>query len=100
MQGDLLVRDAAIDAEPASVDAGASSRGRITMREQPRRSKAIATESLGLVAGRRAGPTARSFGFTTELAPSRMRPAFYIRAANGALKRPSDLRTLAPLAMI
>ena len=73
MQGDLLVRDAAIDAEPASAIAGASSRGWITRRERQRRSTGIAIESLDIVAGRRAAPTVRSFGFATELAQTRMR---------------------------
>ena len=82
------------------MDAGASSRGRIAMREQPRRSKAITTESLGVVAGQCAGSTAQSYGSTIDLAPSRMRTAFYIRVANGSLKRSSDLRRLAPLAII
>ena len=100
MRGKLVVRHAAIDAEPASVIAGASFQRRIAPREQPRRSRAITTELLGLVAGRCAGPTARFFGFTSDLAPSRMRTASYIRVANGSLKRSSDLRTLAPLAII
>ena len=47
-----------------------------------------------------AGPTARSCGFTNELAPSRMKAVSYIRAANESLKRSSDLRTLASLAII
>ena len=100
LRGDLLVRDAAIDAEPASVIAGASSRGWITPREQPRRSRGITTELLGLVARQCAGPTVRSFGFVTELAQTMMRIASYIRVANGTLKRPSDLRRLAPLAIM
>ena len=100
MRGALLVRHAAIHAEPATAIATASSRGRITMREQPRRASGITTKLLGFVAGQCAGPTMRSCGFTIELAPSRMRIASYIRAANGALKRPSDLRTLAPLAIL
>ena len=100
MRGELLLRHAASDAEPASAIAGASSRGRITMREQPRRSLEIAEKLLGLVAGQCAGPTAQSCGFTIELSPSRMRTAFYIRVANGTLKRSSDLRTLAPLAIM
>ena len=62
MRGQFLARDAAIDAEPASAIAGASSRGRIAMREQPHRSRAIATELLGVVAGsapaRPGGPVA------------------------------------------
>lgn len=70
------------------------------MRERLHRSSAITTESLGLVAGQCAGPTARSCGFTTELARSKMRIASYIRAANGVLKRSRDLRTLALLAII
>ena len=100
MRSGLLVRYAAIDAEPASVIAEASSRGRITMHERAHRSSGITTELLGLVARQCAGPTMRSSGFATKLAPTRMRTASYIRDANGALKRPSDLRTLAPLAII
>ena len=63
MRGELLVRAAAIDAEPASMIAGASSHGWITTCERPRRSTGITTESLGLVAAQRAGQTVRSFGF-------------------------------------
>ena len=100
MRGQRLSPDATIDAEPASAIAGASSRGRIAMHERPHRSSAITTELLGVVAGQCAGPTARAFIFTIELAPSRMRTSSYIRAANGALKRSSDLRTLAPLAIM
>ena len=100
MRGALLVRDAAIDAEPASVIAGASSRGRNTTREQTRRSREITTESLGLVARRCAGPTVRSLSVANELAQTRMRTSAYIRAANETLKRSSDLRRLAPLAII
>ena len=100
MRGDLAVRHAAIDAEPVSVVAGASSCGWIAPREQPRRSRAITTESLGLATRRCAGPTAQTCGFTIDLALLRMRTSSYIRAANGSLKRSSDLRTLAPLAII
>ena len=100
MRGDLVVRSVALHAEPASLLAGSSSKGWITMREQPRRSRWIATELLGLLAGQCAGPTLESFGAVTELAPSRMRAASYIRVANEALKRSSDLRRLAPLAII
>ena len=100
MRGQFLARDAAIDAEPASAIAGASSRGRIAMREQSHRSRVIATELLDFVAGQRAGPTVQSVGFTNELAPSRMRTTFYIRVANGTLQRPSEWRMLAPLAIM
>ena len=100
MRGALLVSRAPEDAVLASAIAGASSRGRITMHERPRQAREITTKSLGLAAGQCAGPTGRSCGFTTELARSRMRTSSYIRAANGALKRSSDLRTLAPLAIV
>ena len=100
MRGALLVRHAAIHAELTSAIARASSRGRITMREQPRRSSGITTELLGVVAERRAGPTAQTFGLAIDLMLPRMRTSSYIRAANGSLKRSSDLRTLAPLAII
>ena len=55
---------------------------------------------LGLATEPCAGPTVRSFGFVTELAQTMMRIASYIRVANGTLKRPSDLRRLAPLAIM
>ena len=100
MRGALLARDATIHAEPASSIAGASSPGQIAAREQARRSTGITTESLGLAAGPRAGPTVRTLGFANELAQTMMRRASYIRAANGSLKRSSDLRTLAPLAIM
>ena len=100
MRGNLLVRDAASNAEPVSVIAGASPKGWITPREQPRRSRGITTELLGLVARQSAGPTMRSSGFATKLAPTRMRTASYIRDANGTLQRPSELRMLAPLAIM
>ena len=100
MQGALLARRATLNAEPASAIAGASSRKRSTMHERPRQTGEITTKSLGQVAGQCAGPTARSCGFTIDLAPSRMRSVSYIRAANESLKRSSDLRTLAPLAII
>ena len=100
VRGALLARDATIHAEPASAIAGASSPGQIAAREQPRRSTRITTESLGRAARPRAGPTVRSLGFATELAQTMMRTASYIRVANGVLKRPSDLRTLAPLAIM
>ena len=100
MRGALLARPATINAEPASAIAGASSRGRSTMHERPRQATEIAMESLGQVAGQCAGPTARSCGFTIDLAPSRMRAVSYIRGANESLKRSSDLRTLAPLAIM
>ena len=57
MRGELVMRHAAIDAEPASVIAGASSRGWITVREQPRQPRGITTESFGAVAS---GAPARS----------------------------------------
>ena len=60
MRGELFVRHAAIDAKPVSLDAGASLQGRITPREQPRRSRGITTESLGVAARQCAGPTVRS----------------------------------------
>ena len=40
------------------------------------------------------------FGFATELAQTRMSTASCFRVANGTLKRPSDLRRLAPLAIM
>ena len=100
MRGELLVRAAAINAEPASVIAGASSHGWITTCERPRRSTGTTMESSGLAAGPRAGPTVRSFGITSKQAQTMMRTSSYIRVANGTLKRPSDLRTLAPLAIV
>ena len=57
MRGELLVRYASLDAEPASMIAGASSRGWITAHERPRRSRMITTESLGVTARPCAGPT-------------------------------------------
>ena len=99
MRGELLVRYASLGAEPASMLAGDSSRGRITTRERPRRSRGITTELLDVVARPCAGPTAQSLGFANERA-TRMRTFSYIRAANGSLKRSSDLRRLAPLAII
>ena len=100
MRGELVMRHAAIAAEPASVIARASSRGWITVRERPRRSRGITTESLDVVARQCAGPTLRSFGLAMDLALPRMRTTSYIRVAKGSLKRSSDLRTLAPLAII
>jgi len=100
MRGERLVRDAAIDAEPASVIAGASSGGRITTHERPRRSREITTESLGLVATFGAGPTAKAIGSLKRTARSMMIAFSYIRAANETLKRSSDLRRLAPLAIM
>ncbi len=100
MRGELLLRDAAINAEPASAIAGASSQGRITPRAQTRRPKKITTESLGLVARRCAGPTEGSLGFATKRAQTMMIAFSYIRAANETLKRSSDLRRLAPLAIM
>ena len=57
-------------------------------------------EVVGFRGGAVRRPDRAIFGFEIELSPSRMRAVSYIRAANGALKRPSDLRRLAPLAII
>ncbi len=100
MRGDLAVRHATIDAGSKSVSAGASSRGWITVREQPRRSGGITRESFGVVARQCAGPTVQTLGLSIDLALPRMRTSSYIRVANGSLKRSSDLRRLAPLAII
>ena len=67
MRGALLVRHAAIHAEPAAAISGASSRGRITTHERPRQKGEITTKSLGLVAGQCAGPTVWTCGFANEL---------------------------------
>ena len=99
MRGGLLLRYASLDAEPASMIAGASSRGWITAHERPRRSRTITTESLGVVARRCAGPTDGPSRLATNRA-TRIRTFSYIRAANESLKRSSDLRRLAPLAII
>ena len=73
MRGQLLARDATIHAEPASLIAGASSRGWIAAHERPRQTREITTELLGLAAGRCAGPTVWSFGITSKQAQTMMR---------------------------